>query len=80
MTPARLEEDVLDFLVERFREEPVAGALRSRLCEKKGGFAPWLEALLADPALHIATAARLRADVEGVCRSIVEPQGGIICA
>lgn len=80
MSPKQLEEDVLDFLLERYaNEEPVAAALRQRIREKAGAFVPWFETLLADPQLSSDTARRLRADVIGVCQSIAAPDNGLIC-
>jgi hypothetical protein len=80
LSPQQLEEDILDFLEERYRSESfVVEALHARMAQKTSAFVIWLEALLEDVRLAPELAARLREDFTNVCQSIAHPGSGLIC-
>lgn len=80
LSPQQLEDDVLDFLLDRYGDDPtLSNALRQRMGDKSTGFILWFEGVQANPALAPQTAHRLRADLIGICQSIVAPDRGLIC-
>jgi hypothetical protein len=80
LSPRELEQQILDFLADKYRDElAVVQALARRRCAQQGSFVQWLEGGVRDGNLRPDLIASVRNDVVSVCASIVDPQGEFKC-
>ena len=76
----QLEDDILDYLAERYARNPDVGeALRRRRESKTATFVNWLDTVLGGEEMSDLTVASIRHDVVTVLRSIANPDGGLVC-
>lgn len=80
ISPQQLEEDILDFLSERYAHDPcLSEAFQRRSQVRMDPFVKWLEALLGAPGTNEVVAEAMRHDVLNVLRSIASPESGLVC-
>jgi len=80
ISPQQLEEDILDYLAERYVHAPdVTDALRRRRENRSVDLVKWMEDLVATDNLSDATADAIRGEVAIILRSIVMPEAGFFC-
>ena len=80
ISPLQLEEDILDFLAERYADDPyLSQAFQRRVQMRLDPFVKWLEALIGAADTNAVFAEAMRHDVLNVLRSIASPEGGLVC-
>jgi hypothetical protein len=83
LSAAELEEQIIDFLSEKYRSEPaVLAALTDRRARRQGTFVRWIEDGLSAYGLAPKLVESLGQDIVTVCESIARPHGnpaGLIC-
>ena len=81
MSPQQLEEDILDYLAERYAQDAfVIEELRRRIEGRSVPFFKWFEGLVVSNGISNGVADSLRQDLLNVLRSIANPDGGLICS